>query len=324
MSILPARYVPIVVGLGLIALVVGSVIVYMSLQPQTQATQVVYGSGRIEADQVRVSAEVPGRLLENRAVEGSDLSAGALLARLDATDFDLQAERAGALRAAAQSGAAQIDSQIDLAAHHSMTARADLARYETLRGQGWVTIPQLDARRDAYVAAADQVRVLRQQRAAADAEALAAAQTLALARAQTGKSRIVAPVSGAVLERLAEPGEVLAAGQPIAILANLSTVRLKIFVSERDLGRVRIGAPVRIRVDAFAQRDFPARVARVDAQAQFTPRDVHMADERSRTVYGVVVEAPNPEGVLKPGMPADAWILSDRTAGWPAQLQVPE
>ena len=65
-------------------------------------------------------------------------------------------------------------------------------------------------------------------------------------------------------------------------------------------------------------------VARIDAQAQFTPRDVHMADERSRTVYGVTVEAANPEGLLKPGMPADAWILWNGKAGWPARLQPPE
>jgi HlyD family secretion protein len=117
---------------------------------------------------------------------------------------------------------------------------------------------------------------------------------------------------------------VVAPGQAVAVMANLARVKLKVFVSERDLGKLRLGAPVRLRVDAFPGRDFAARVVRVDAQAQFTPRDVHMADERSRTVYGVTVEAPNPEGLLKPGMPADAWILWDLKAGWPARLRAPE
>jgi len=127
-----------------------------------------------------------------------------------------------------------------------------------------------------------------------------------------------------VLERLAEPGEVVAAGQPVAVVADLERVTLKVYVSEADLGRIRLDAPARIRVDAFADRWFPARVARVDAQAQFTPRDVHMEDERVRTVYGVTLEALNPDGLLKPGMPADAWILWDAASGWPAQLAIPE
>jgi HlyD family secretion protein len=205
-----------------------------------------------------------------------------------------------------------------------MTARANLARYETLGRGGWVSAQGLDTQRNAYVAAAQQVSALKQQRAESAAQSEVAGETLALARSQVGKARVVSPISGAVLERLAEPGEVLAAGQPVAVLADLTTVKLKVFVSERDLGKVRLGAPVRIRVDAFPDHSFEARVAQVDAQAQFTPRDVHMADERSRTVYGVTLRAGNPDGVLKPGMPADAWILWNDKAGWPARLQIPE
>jgi HlyD family secretion protein len=110
----------------------------------------------------------------------------------------------------------------------------------------------------------------------------------------------------------------------VAIIADMSTGELRIFISERDLGKVRLGAEARIRVDAFPDRFFPARVSQVDAQAQFTPRDVHMQDERSRTVYGVMLEAANPDALLKPGMPADAWILWDANARWPARLAAPE
>lgn len=321
---LPARRVPLLVGLGLIVLVIASATLYWALQPRPQATQLIYGSGRIEADEVRLSAEVPGRVLENRAVEGSNLVLGALVARIDPSDFELQADRAEAQQTAARMGAVQIDGQIALAAHHAMTARTDLGRYEALRSEGWVSAQRLDVQRNAYVAAAEQVGVYRQQRAAATAQAEAARKTLALARSQIGKTRVYAPLSAAVLERLVEPGEVIAAGQPLAVLADLTTVRLKIFISEADLGHVRLGAAARIRVDAFPGRDFVARVTRVDAQAQFTPRDVHMKDERSRTVYGVTLEAANPDGLLKPGMPADAWILWDAKAGWPAQLSIPE
>ena len=317
------RSVPLI-ALILIAVAAASAFVYFRIQPEPQPEQIVYGSGRIEADEVRVAPQLSGRLLENRAREGDSLRAGELIARIDPLDYELQASQAAAQRTAALRAAAQVDAQISLAVHHAGTAQSDLARYEALRRDGWVTVPQLDARRNAYVAAASQVRVLRQQRAQAGAQSDVATQSLALARSQLSRTMISAPLTGRVLERLAEPGEVVAAGQPIAVLANLDRVRLRVFVSERDLGRLRLGAPARIRVDAFPDRTFDARVARVDAQAQFTPRDVHMEDERARTVYGVTLEALNPDGLLKPGMPADAWILWDVRAGWPPRLTIPE
>jgi HlyD family secretion protein len=313
-----------VIALLLLLVAAGSGYVYLRLQPAPQPVQTVYGSGRIEADEVRVATELSGRLLENRAREGEALRSGDLIGRIDPVDYELRAGQAAAQRTATLRSGSQIDAQIDLASHHAMTARRDLARYETLRRDGWVTAQRLDVARNAYIAAADQVSVLRQQRAQADAQLDSAGQTLALARSQLGRTRIAAPLSGRVLERLAEPGEVLAAGQPIAVVADLSTVRLRVFVGERELGRLRLGAPARIRVDAFPERTFDARIARIDAQAQFTPRDVHMQDERVRTVYGVTLEAANPEGLLKPGMPADAWILWDPRAPWPQRLVVPE
>lgn len=319
-----AQTATILVAATLLALAGGSAIAYWRLRPEPTPPQIIYGSGRIEADEVRVGVEVAGRLLENRAVEGQALAMDGLLARIDPTDYELQADRADAQRLAALQTAAQIDTQIGLARHHAMAAKVDLDRYEALGRQGWITAQRLDLVRNAYTAAIDQVAVLRQRRAEADAQAQVAVKSLALARSQLGKTRVFVPLSGFVLERLVEPGEVVAAGQPVAILANLSIVRLKVFIGERDLGRVKLGAAVRIRVDAFPERYFTARVARIDAQAQFTPRDVHMADERSRTVYGVTLEAANADGLLKPGMPADAWILWDPRAGWPDRLRVPQ
>lgn len=320
---LSASSVVVLVALGLIFIAAGSGAAFWLMRPKPVAAQVIYGSGRIEADEVRVAPEVAGRLLENGAVEGQSVVAGERLARVDPGDYQLQADRAEAQQAAAMRAGKQIDAQIGLAVHHAATARIDLNRYETLGRGGWIPRQRLDLVRNTYVATADQVHALREQRAEADAQTTVAAKSAALARSQIAKTELTAPISGAVLERLAEPGEVVGVGQPIAVLANLQTVKLKVFILERDLGKVRLGAPARIRIDAFGARAFPARVAHVDAQAQFTPRDVHMADERSRTVYGVILAAPNPDGLLKPGMPADSWILWDEKAGWPAALQVP-
>lgn len=312
----------IAIALALVAAI--SWMVYLRLQPEPPPPQLVYGSGRIEADEVRLAPQFGGRLLDNSAVEGTVVPAGTLIARVDPTDYMLQADQAEAQRTATQAGASQIDAQIALARHHAGTALADLRRFEALKEEGWITVRQLDGVRNTYEAAASQVAVLERQRAEADAQSQAAGKAAALARSRVANTRVVTPLTGAVLERLAEPGEIVAPGQAVAILANLARVRLKIFIAEADLGKVRLGAPARIKVDAFPQTDFPAKVAQVDAQAQFTPRDVHIQQERSRTVYGVTLEADNPSGVLKPGMPADAWVLWDPAKGWPARLRAPE
>lgn len=313
-----------IILLVLLVILGGSAFAFFWLQPKPQPSQLVYGSGRIEADEVRVAPEVAGRLLLIAGREGETVAKGDLVAQVDPVDYELQAGQALAQQKATRRSASQIDGQIDLYSHHAMTAKSDLARYEQLRRQGWATISQLDVRRNAYVAASEQVSVLRQQRAQADAQVDVAGRTLSLARQRLQRTRVYAPISGNILSRLAEPGEVVSVGQPVMVVADLAMVRLKIFVSEADLGKLRLRAPARIRVDAFPDRLFEARVARVDAQAQFTPRDVHVADERARTVYGVTLETPNSQGLLKPGMPADAWILWDQARGWPARLSVPE
>ena len=313
-----------IVAAVLLAIAAGSAFLYFRIQPKPQSPQVVYGSGRIEADEVRIAPEIAGRLLQNRAREGQMLRAGEIIARVDPVDYELQASQAAAQEVAARRSGSLIDAQLRLAEHHVHTARTDLSRYEALRRKGWVTQQQVETRQNAFEAAVGQVRALREQRAQSDAQADAVGRTVALARNRLARTSIVSPLDGSVLERLAEPGEIVTTGQPLAIIADLRRVRLRIFVSERDLGRIRLGAPARIKVDAFTKRFFDARVARIDAQAQFTPRDVHMEDERVRTVYGVTLEADNQQGLLKPGMPADAWILWDAARGWPARLIVPE
>lgn len=312
------------VAIGLVAIVIISAVSFWGLRPQPLPQQVIYGSGRIEADEVRIGVEVAGRLLEVNAVEGAVIEKGALVARIDGSDYNLQAEQAAAQRTAAQRAASKLAPQIDVAKHHAETAKTDLQRFESLETQGAVSIREADLQRNANQAALSQVRALQEQQAEARAQAEVASRSLALAQSRIGKTQIYAPLSGAILQRLAQPGEVVAPGQAVAIMADLSIVKLKVFISERDLGKVRLGAAARIRVDAFPGRDFPARLARVDAQAQFTPRDAHMEDERSRTVFGITLEATNPEGLLKPGMPADAWILWDEKSAWPDRLQVPE
>jgi HlyD family secretion protein len=126
-----------------------------------------------------------------------------------------------------------------------------------------------------------------------------------------------------VLVKAVEAGELVRPGQTAAVLVDLTRAELKIFIPEDDIGKVRLGAPARVRVDSFPDELFEGRVRKVDEWAQFTPRDIHMPEERVRMVFGVTLALENPDGRLKPGMPADAWILWRDGAEWPPRLVVP-
>lgn len=139
---------------------------------------------------------------------------------------------------------------------------------------------------------------------------------VAVAQSQLDELRVYAPFSGTVLERLVEPGEVVAAGTPLVTLVDLSRLYAKVYVAERDIGKVELGSAARVYTDAFPERHFEAQVSQVSQQAEFTPRDVHMKDERTRLVFAVKLSLDNPGGTLKPGMPVDARIRWDPEAPW--------
>lgn len=139
---------------------------------------------------------------------------------------------------------------------------------------------------------------------------------LKVARANLMDTRIAAPFEGTVQRKLVQEGEVVAAGTPIATLLDLTSLYVKVYLPERDIGKVRIGNPARVYVDAFPRRYFGAEVSEISQSAEFTPRDIHMKDERVKTVFALKLAIDNPEGFLKPGMPADARIRWDSESPW--------
>ncbi|MBI4269821.1 MAG: efflux RND transporter periplasmic adaptor subunit [Candidatus Rokubacteria bacterium] len=166
----------------------------------------------------------------------------------------------------------------------------------------------VEVRRQEARTAAAQVAEARAAVAAAAAEVEAAEAARALARANLADTTVTAPFTGTVLRKLVEPGEVVASGTPLVTLVDLARLYAKVYVAEAELGRVRLGTPARVYTDAFPGRAFDAAVAEVAEQAEFTPRDVHMKDERVKLVFAVKLALRNPDGVLKPGMPVDARI----------------
>jgi len=310
-------------GVVLAVIAGGSYALYLYLQPLPLPGQLLYGNGHIEGTEVRVAAEVGGRVVDSRLVEGETVVRGDLLVMLDDTDLALQSRRAEAAIEALQRQRDRAARELEAERHHLRTSESDLARYRELRVRGTVPQQRLEQAENAFEAARGRVAALEAEIRALEGQITAADRDLDLIASQIGKTRITAPIDGTVLVKAAEAGEFVRPGQTVAILVDLTRIDLRVFVPEAALGNVRLGAPVRVRVSAFPDRLFEGQVTRVDQRAQFTPRDIHMPEERVRMVFGVTLALDNPDGVLKPGMPADAWILWQSEADWPDRLFVP-
>jgi len=298
-------------------------------------------TGYVEATEVRVAARVPGRVTGVAVSEGQRVEAGAPVASLSTAELDLALRRAAAERAQADAqlrllhrGArvediAQADAQLAAAAAERRAAEAeraaaaaDEARFNQLLARRAGSEKQRDdatARRtlaDARVeAAADRATAagaaLARLKAGSRAEEIDAGRArLAAVDAQIAtlehdrnETALVAPVAGVVTARLVEPGELLAAGAPVAVIVDLDRAWVNAYVEEPLVPSLRIGQPVVVLTDGGDA--IQATVAFVAPRAEFTPRNVQTAAERSRLVYRVRVNVDNRDGVLKPGMPVD-------------------
>jgi len=121
---------------------------------------------------------------------------------------------------------------------------------------------------------------------------------------------IVSPINGVVLEKNLEIGEIVFPGTPVLTIADIRDTWIKIYVGEIQMGRVKLGQKAFVSVDSYPNKKFEGRVTSISSKAEFTPKTIQTADERVKLMFAVKIAVPNPQQELKPGMPADAYILT--------------
>lgn len=137
-----------------------------------------------------------------------------------------------------------------------------------------------------------------------------AQESLALAETRLGYATLRSPMSGFVLSKSIEPGEYVSAGTAIVTVGDLENVWLRAYVNETDLGRVKLGQSVRVTTDTYPGKIYDGRISFISSQAEFTPKSVQTEKVRVKLVYRIKIDIRNPNMELKPGMPADAEILT--------------
>ena len=302
-------------------------------------------SGYVEATEVRVAAEVGGRIAELLVDEGKRVAAGDPIARIDGSDIEIAIRRASADRdqAAAQlrlvqAGAraedirqarAQAESaDADVAAAQAAldAATTDLQRFEALLQANAGSRKQRDDAATRRQVASARVAAARQHARAADetvarlkagsrVEEIAAARArvasveaqLASLEKNLADAQVKAPIGGVVTTKLVDAGEIIAARTPIVAISDLDHAWANVYVDEPVVPQLRLGQAATLVTDA-GQR-LAGTVTFISPRAEFTPRNVQTADERSKLVYRIKVTVDNRDGVLKPGMPVEAELI---------------
>jgi len=303
-------------------------------------------SGTIEITQVELAFKIPGRLLERLVDEGDAVQTGQLVARLDATDQELNVARAKAENAFAKANLAKLESgsrreevadaraQLQQARAAARTAESwlklagdDLARYRALLAQEVISRQKFDELQTVFDSASnfrkEAAARVRSVKARLDlvlagprkedieqarAQVAAAEQALALARQQLVDTKLKTPVGGVVLSKAAEPGAFLSPGTPVVTVGEIEKVWLRGYINETDLGRVRLNQPVKVTADTYPGKVYQGKVTFISDLAEFTPKTVQTFQERVKLMYRIKVSLDNPLQELKPGMPADAVI----------------
>jgi HlyD family secretion protein len=131
-----------------------------------------------------------------------------------------------------------------------------------------------------------------------------------LLKAQINYLNITSPISGVIISRTTEPGEVAATGRILLTLLDYNSVYLRGYIPEGNIGLVKIGQKAKVFLDSAPKKPLSAAVSEIDSVASFTPENIYFKNERVKQVFGIKLTIDNPSGYAKPGMPADATILT--------------
>jgi HlyD family secretion protein len=312
-------------GLG-VAIVAFIGVRYLIKRHNALPEGIASGNGRLEGKLVDVSAKEPLRVKEVLVDEGAVVKPGQVLARLDTITLESElAEAEAAVQAAeeklagARAGIVKSKSEIDLAG-------VEETRSKRLVEQGAGSQRELDVR-------STKVETTKAGLSEAQAMLETATQNVEVARknAATIQTRIDdatlrSPVTGRVLYRLAEPGEVLGPGGKALTLVNLDDIYMEIFLPSEQAAAVKVGAEGRVTVDYLPNRAVPGQVSFVSPEAQFTPKQVETKSEREKLMFRVKIQLPK-EIVgqyierIKTGVRGVGYVKVKDSAVWPARLQ---
>lgn len=245
-----------------------------------KSAKTVHVSGNIEATEVRLSFQVPGKITELLVDEGYAVSKGQTVARLDKKEF-LQSQD-------------NTQAAFEKAQANYNWLKIEYERAENLLKTGSMTPQQRDAAKNNFDVAEGELKLH--------------AASLEIAKINLSYTDLNSPVDSYVLTKSAEAGEVVQPGSTVFTVADLNDIWLTAYIIETDLGKVKLNQKAIIKTDTFPNKEYQGRISFISSQAEFTPKQIQTPEERVKLVYRIKIAVTNTNQELKPGMPADGYI----------------
>ena len=292
----------------------------------------IEASGNIEATNVIVSSQVTGKVLSLLKDEGENVNAGDTVLIIDHETLGLQLEQALAAKEAAEAqlnllkvGAREEDIKqgeeaVTQAKVSFESAQRDAERMEALFNSKAITKKQnedansrLDITRAQLTAAQENLKKLKNLARPEDIKQAQAnvdrqTATIDILKKQIRDSYVQSPINGIIVKKFFEPGETVTMLSSLFKVSDLTKVNLIIYVSEEELGKVKLGQTADVSSDTYPDKKYEGKITYISPEAEFTPKNIQTKDERTKLVFAVKIEVKNPKFELKPGMPADAAV----------------
>ena len=266
------------------------------------------GYGNFEATEVTISAEANGKLTSFIIEEGSVLEPNTQIGLVDTTQLYWNKQQLIASRNTVFSKSKNVVSQDQVLQEQLKTTLIEKKRIENMYAENAATKRQLDEVVGKVNVLKEQMKSVGTQNAPITNEAKSIDVQIEKINDQIAKSKIVNPIKGTVLAKYAEPNEITAFGKPLYKIADISEMTLRVYISETQLPKIKIGQKVAVKIDSGSEmKDYSGTISWISASAEFSPKIIQTKEERVNLVYAIKIKVKN-DGSLKIGMPAEMWI----------------
>ncbi len=270
-----------------------------------EAENEISGSGVFEGTEVLVSSKSAGEITRLLVKEGDAVAVGDTIAQIDVEKLVVQTEQL-------EAGMREVDFNIKNAKEAIAQAQVNYAnvekrynRIKALHNSGTATQQQMDDAQTQFDAVKTAVSTSKNTLQAVQMKKQQLLAKQKLLNLQIKDGTILSPAKGVITDKFVEQGEITGPGMPVVSVVDLQELEIKLYVPETQLGFVQLGETVDIKIDSYPDQTFEGKIVWISPKAEFTPKNVQTKDARADLVYAVKVLAPNPDGILKIGMPAD-------------------
>lgn len=271
------------------------------------------GYGNFEATEITISSQSNGKLMAFDLEEGLKLSKAQFIGYTDTVPLALQREQLQIARETIASKSKGVLSQISVFKAQLKNANIAKKRVKNLLADNAGTQKQLDDVQGKIDVINQQIKSVKLQNAPILAEYNNIAIKIKQINDKIDKCKIINPEEGTVLVKYVEPNEVVGFGRPLYKIADLNTMKLRVYISETQLANIQLNQQVTVKVDSGeGMKNFTGTISWIASEAEFTPKIIQTKEERVALVYAVKIDVKN-DGSLKIGMPAEMWVSGEES-----------